>query len=166
MTREANILSSHIIYKIKRLNDNDLKMKARIFSIGNDAQARYTLKTDLPSCAPVSIHVIVSMGHTLSKWRLTKFYFLGVFHQTGHALCDVYVTPLAGLRGRGSRGSFFPLHMAWWLPMRRGRNEAMVVSNWPDSRSLSAIHNCSTWKNGVLTTITAAVADEVLSSGE
>lgn len=55
--------------KSKRLNIDDLKMKARISFHGNEDQERETLRTDSSSGPPVAIRVVASVS-TFFKLRL------------------------------------------------------------------------------------------------
>ena len=90
--RNANIIRSHVLYKVKSLDDNSLLMKARIAPHGNEDRERYNLRTDSESCSPLGIRVLQSIA-VIKKWFLTKVDILSAFLQSGPAERDVYVVP-------------------------------------------------------------------------
>jgi len=90
--KNANIITSHVIYKVKINDDGSKKMKARIAPHGNKDKLRHTLKTDSAMCPPTGIRLLLSLT-TIFKWPLAKIDFTSAFLQTGEAKRDVYVVP-------------------------------------------------------------------------
>lgn len=90
--KNANIITSHVIYKVKPNDDGSLKMKARIAPHGNKDKDRSDLKTDSATCPPTGIRVLLSIA-TFMKWPITKIDFTSAYLQTGDARRDVYVVP-------------------------------------------------------------------------
>ena len=88
----ANVISSHVLYKIKRRDDGSLTCKARIAPHGNEDRDRLNLKTDSACCPPIGIRVLFSICQ-LHRWHLTKIDIKGAFLQSGNAQRDVYVIP-------------------------------------------------------------------------
>jgi len=88
----ANVITSHVIYKVKANDDGSLKMKARIAPHGNKDRERQDLKTDSATCPPTGIRILLSIA-SLMKWPLAKIDFTSAFLQTGNAERDVYVVP-------------------------------------------------------------------------
>ena len=88
----ANIITSHVIYKVKINDDGSQKMKARIAPHGNKDKDRHRLKTDSATCPPTGIRLLLSLA-CIHKWNLAKIDFTSAFLQTGAANRDVYVVP-------------------------------------------------------------------------
>ena len=82
--RNANVITSHVIYEVKVNDDGPLKMKARIAPGGNKDKDRNILKTDSAECPPNGIRILSSIA-TIKKWPLTKIDFTSAFLQTGDA---------------------------------------------------------------------------------
>jgi len=88
----ANVITSHVIYKVKLNDDGSFKMKARIAPHGNKDKERDQLKSDSASCPPTGIRMLLSIA-AIMKWPLSKIDFTSAFLQTGEAQRDVYVIP-------------------------------------------------------------------------
>lgn len=87
----SNVLSSHVLYKVKTLNDGSRKIKARIAPHGNKDRDRNKLKTDSAVCTPVGIRVLSFA--VIKGWKLCKIDFKSAFLQPGLAERNVYVVP-------------------------------------------------------------------------
>ena len=88
----ANVITSHVLYKVKDCDDGTRLMKARIAPHGNKDCEKDGLKTDSTSCPPTGIRALLSIA-TIHKWPLAKIDFKSAFLQTGDAKRDVYVVP-------------------------------------------------------------------------
>lgn len=88
----ANIISSHTIYKIKVNDDQSLKLKARIAPHSNEDSLQFSLRSDCSMCPPLGFRIIASIA-SICKWRLSKLDVKTAFLQTGEANRDVYVVP-------------------------------------------------------------------------
>lgn len=60
--KSANIITSHFIYKVKRNDDNTLKMNARIATHGNKDKDMFNLKIDSSTCPPTGIRILLSIA--------------------------------------------------------------------------------------------------------
>ena len=87
-----NVITSHVLYKVKDCDDRKRLMKARIAPHGNKDSEKDGLKTDSTSCPPTGIRALLSNA-TIHKWPLAKIDFKSAFLQTGDAKRDVYVVP-------------------------------------------------------------------------
>lgn len=58
----ANVISSHTLYKIKIEEDNKLMLKARIASHGNEDSTKDVLKTDCCICIPIGIRIFTTIA--------------------------------------------------------------------------------------------------------
>ena len=90
--KNSNVITSHLIYKVKANDDGSFKMKARIAPHGIKDKGKYLLKTDSSQCPPTGVRILLSVS-TIKKWPLAKIDFTSAFLQTGNATRDVYVVP-------------------------------------------------------------------------
>lgn len=117
----ANIISSHVIYKIKKNDDGSYKMKARIAPHGNKDKERENLKSDSATCPPTGIRVLLSIA-SLLQWPLAKVDFTSAYLQTGPALRDVYVIPPRECRNRSN----------YWLLLTAAYGLVNAGAKWQD----------------------------------
>lgn len=68
---DANIISSHVFYKVKKNDDHSLKIKAQTAPHGNEERIRNELRTECCMYSLTGIRIILSLA-TLHKWRLSK----------------------------------------------------------------------------------------------
>ncbi len=90
--RNANIIGSHTIYKLKRNDDESLKLKARIAPHGNEDSDTELLRTDCNMCSPVGVRVVYVVA-TIYGWIVIRIDGKTAFLQTGRASRNVYVIP-------------------------------------------------------------------------
>ena len=90
--KNSNIITSHVIYKVKENDEGSLKMKARIGLHGNKGKEKQMLKTNFSQCPPTGIRIFLSIA-AMMQWPLAKIDFTRAFLQTGEAKRDVYVVP-------------------------------------------------------------------------
>lgn len=88
----ANIISSHTIYKVKVNDDGTLRLKARIEPHGNEDLFKDLMRNDCSMCAPTGVLLLLSLA-TLLQWRISKADVKSAFLQTGPAENPVYVRP-------------------------------------------------------------------------
>ena len=88
----ANVITSHVLYRVKICDDGSHIMKARIAPHGNKDCEKSNLKTDSATCPPVGIRLLLSLA-SIHKWPIAKVDFKSAFLQTGEAKRDVYVVP-------------------------------------------------------------------------
>ena len=86
----ANVISSHVLYKIKELDDGKLLCKARIAPHCNKDFERDNLKTESASCPPLGVRILLSIC-TLFHWFPSKVDIKAAFLQSVPATRDVYV---------------------------------------------------------------------------
>ena len=88
----SNVLSSHVVYKLKFLDDQSLKIIARIAPYGKEDSSRDDMRSDCCMCPPLGIRVVLSTA-ALLKWRIIKIDVKSAFLQTGPAERQIYVIP-------------------------------------------------------------------------
>lgn len=91
--KNANVISSHVIYTLKVNEDKSLSIRARIAPHGNEDSLRHELKSDCSMCSPSGIRFVLAIA-ALCKWITTKADAKSAFPKTGKAERDVFVIPL------------------------------------------------------------------------
>ena len=86
----SNIITCNVLYKVEDLDDEILKMKARITLHGNKDQGKEELKTDCVSCPPFGLRTLVSIA-VLLQFFITEEDIKSAFLQSGEAQREVYV---------------------------------------------------------------------------
>lgn len=59
--RNANIISSHTLYKVKLNDESNLKLKEKIEPHGNEDSEKDIMQTDLCMNAPIRIFIVLSI---------------------------------------------------------------------------------------------------------
>lgn len=72
--KNANVITSHVLYKVKTNDENSLKMKAGIAPHGNKNSEKLHLKTASAACPPTGIRILLSLA-TIFKLYLPKIDF-------------------------------------------------------------------------------------------
>lgn len=100
LPENANVIASHVFYKVKAEDDKLLKLKARNAPHGNEDSMKADLKTHCAMCRPVCAHLLLSTA-ALPGRRVSKLNVKSAFQQTGHAAHEVYFLPPRESSGRG-----------------------------------------------------------------
>lgn len=62
LPRDANIVSSHVVYKIKVEDDDSLRLKARIAPHGNEDSDTKNPRLDCCTCAPIGVRAVTTVA--------------------------------------------------------------------------------------------------------
>jgi len=89
----ANVINSHVLYKLKQNDDGTLKLKACIAPQGNEDDLKDVLNSDCSTYPPTELRIVESIA-SLFGWKMYKADVKAAFLQTGSAGRDVYVKPL------------------------------------------------------------------------
>ena len=89
---QANVIRSHVIYKVQVNDDSSLSLKTRIAPHGNEDSQKRDLRTECCMCPPSGIRIMLAVA-SMSLWLITKADVKSAFLQTGQAQRDVYVVP-------------------------------------------------------------------------
>ena len=92
LPKNSNVITSHVIYKVKANDYGSFKMKARIAPHGYKDKDKDMLNNDSPQCPPTGKRILLSIS-TIMKWPLAKIDFASAFLQSGNATSDVYLVP-------------------------------------------------------------------------
>lgn len=95
----ANMTSSHTIYKIKCEDNQSLRLKARIAPHGNEDSIKDSLQSDCCMCSPTVIRTMVTIL-SVRHWKLISGDVKTAFFKTGCATRGLYVIPLRESKGR------------------------------------------------------------------
>jgi len=162
----SNVISSHVLYKVKMLDDGTKMLKARIAPHGNKDRERDNLKTDSATCSPVGMRLILSIA-VIKKWNLAKIDFKSAFLQSGQAIRDVYVKP-----PRESKEKF-----VYWLLLTAAYGLVNASAKWQEeidgSLKILGFHQLiyvpqlfyKRDSSGLLSVIAVKVVDDVLLAG-
>lgn len=90
--RNANIISSHLLYNIRTNNDRSLKIKAHVAPYGNRDSSKVMLRSECFMSPSIGLRLFASLA-SLKKWRVTKIDVTTSSLRTGSADRDVYVVP-------------------------------------------------------------------------
>lgn len=86
----ANIVSSHVVYKIMVEDDESLRLKTRIAPHSNEESDAQNLRSDFCMFLPTGIRVVATVAAT-KRWRIFKVDVKMTFHQSGPVNRKVYV---------------------------------------------------------------------------
>lgn len=91
--QDANVIGSHVLYKIKILDNDALYCKARIAPHGNHDSEKNDLKTDSVLCPLTGVRMLLSTCAHI-KWNLTKVDVKAPFCSLErHIVIYIYVKP-------------------------------------------------------------------------
>lgn len=88
--RNANIITSHIVYKVKREEKGHMRMKARLCPHGNRDMEKGNIRNDSSSAQFYVIRMMLSLV-TLLKFRIGCIDVKGAYLQSGPITRDLYV---------------------------------------------------------------------------
>ena len=147
--KDSNVITSHIIHKVKANDNGSLKMKARIAPFGNEDKDRFELITDSAHCPATRISILASVS-TIMKWPIAKIDFMSAFFrqemrnmistQSLHVNAFVVQTT----------GCYLLQRMGLSTPMRNGRNTVIIFSPVSDYFNLDIYHNWVFQKGRIL----------------
>lgn len=163
---DANIISSHTVYKLKVQDDESLCLKARIAPHGNEDSLKSDLKSECSMCSPLGIRVVLTLT-AIRRWPIVKADVKSAFLQTGEAQRDVYVRPPRESRDR--RHYWLLLAAAYGLVNANAKFQsqadelimALGLCHMPLIPQLFYL-----LKNGVIVLVVIKIVDDLLMTGE
>ena len=100
--KDSNAIASHVLDKIKTLDDISRLCKARIAPHGNKDKYKEHLKRDTQTCPPIGLRIVLSIC-VIFNWSLVKIDIKSAFPESG--LWYNYLQPdhteLRGIEVRG-----------------------------------------------------------------
>lgn len=92
ITNNANIISSHFVFRIKEDETNNLKLKARLVLHGNRDKNRFTVRRDSASADLNTVRMIISLAQTL-HFDMATADVQGAYMQSGPIKRNIFVRP-------------------------------------------------------------------------
>lgn len=62
ISKGANVITSHVLYRIKKCDDSSLFLKASIAPHGSEDKETLSRKTDSATCPPTGIRILLSLA--------------------------------------------------------------------------------------------------------
>lgn len=90
--RHTNVISSHVMYKLKFLYEKSPMLKERIERHGNEDRSRIELRNNCVMCFPVWILLLLSASSPFG-WPLSKLNENNSFPKTRQEEIDVHFIP-------------------------------------------------------------------------
>ena len=117
--KKANVVTSYVLYEVKRCDDGSLTLKARIAVHRNKDREKDSLKNDSATCLSVGSQTLLSLA-TIFSWTLGKIDFKSAFLQT-QTKRDLYVVPPRECRTR---------YRHYWLLLSAAYGLANAGAKW------------------------------------
>lgn len=127
LERGANVISSHVVFKVKSNDDGSLKLKSRIVVHGNRDDERELIRSDCAAADMLIIRLVISLA-TMLGFNMATADIKGAYMQSGPIQRNVYVRPprdCSRKRGMVWRLLKLPYGMA-----DAGRQWQMRAENW------------------------------------
>lgn len=166
VSSNANIASSHVLYKAEIQDDTSIMIKARIAPHGNKDKEKHTVKSDFAVCPSLQIRTLLSIANIFKRTQ-ARIEVKSTFLRTGEAERDIYVEPPRECKNRS----------LYWLLLTAAYGLVNAGAKWQDHcdsffyelgfqqlpyvPQLSYMRN----KNGKFRTLAIEVVDDILLCG-
>lgn len=166
----ANVITSHVIYKVKTDEQGKHTMKARICPHGNKDTMKDDIRKDSATAQYDAIRLLLSLTTFLS-FRLGAADISGAYMQSGPIKRDIYVRPPREWAPK-SRGSIWKLLKLPYGVSEAGRQWANVIEEWlTDEMVFEQVRGISQLflkraEDGSISMLLAKVTDDLLISGK
>lgn len=127
LPRNANVISSHVIFKIKTEDDGSLRLKGRIVVHGNRDADRELVRSDSAAADMMIIRMIISLA-TILDFNMASADIKGAYMQSGPIRRDVYVRPPKDCHRK--RGTVWKLLKLPYGMTDAGRQWLLRVDDW------------------------------------
>lgn len=98
--RHANFILSHVLQRVKHMDNETLNLKARVSHYGNEYSQLPALCRNCDTCLPVEVLILLSI-EALRKWLRTRIDVGTAILQTGPAIRNLCANPLCESSDRG-----------------------------------------------------------------
>lgn len=166
--RDANVISSHVIYKVKTEEDGARRLKARIVPHGNHDSEKEEIRKDSSNAQLFVVRLLLSLV-TFLDFRIATADITGAYLQSGPIKRDIYVRPP---RDWGcDRSILWKLLKLPYGIVEAGRQWQTVVEEWMlNEAGLERVFGLSQLftkrkKDGSICLIIAKVTDDFLIGG-
>ena len=125
--RNANVISSHIVYALKSEENNTKRLKARLCPHGNRDQEKGNIRTDSSNAQFMVIRLLISLS-TILNFTIGCVDIQGAYMQSGPITRELYVRPPREIRKH--KGILWRLlKLPYGIP-EAGRQWAKTIENW------------------------------------
>lgn len=100
LPRDANIIGSHTVYRVKEYDDGHLKMKARLVLHGNRDKDRFTFRKDSASADLAAVRLPISFSQILKSCIATAD-IKGAYMQSSPIKRTLFARPAKHLYQKG-----------------------------------------------------------------
>lgn len=165
---DANVITSHVIYKVKTDENEVLKLKGRIVPHGNKDTEIDDIRKD-SSTAQFNVILLLLCLTTFLGFRIGLADVMGAYLQSGPIARDIYVRPPR--EWMGNRKKLWKLIKLPYGIVEAGRQWQKVIEEWMlNEAGLERIFGISQLyrkrdKNGSTILLVAKVTDDLLFSG-
>ena len=125
--RFANVISSHVVYKVKTNEMGNRELKARIVPHGNRDKEKDTIRKDSATAQLGIIRLLLSIV-TFLRFRLGMVDIKGAYLQSGPIQREIFVRPPREWQGR--RGLLWLLTKLPYGIVEAGRQWQKTVESW------------------------------------
>lgn len=142
MPRNANVISSHVVYKVKTSEDGTMNLRARICPHGKRDDMKDDLRKDSTTAQFSVIRLLLSIA-TCSRVRLGLVYISGAYMQIGPIKRQIYGRPAREWDGGVRRSVWELLKMPYGIT-EAGIQWALVIESWlTDAMGMESIEGVS-----------------------
>lgn len=167
--RDANVISSHWVYKIKKATNGTLRLKGRLVLHGNRDDEKDVIRKDSAAADMLIVRIVIAIG-TLLGFSFASTDIKGAYMQSGPILRHIYVRPPSGLGF--DRNTFWHLTKLPYGIVEAGRQWLRVVEDWMRTGAgLSQAFGVSQLfvqrgENGLVSLLVAKTVDDFLIAGQ
>lgn len=129
VARNANVISSHVVYKIKTDESGVRSMKARIVPHGNHDDEKNDVRKDSSNAPLFVVRLLLSLA-TFLGFHIGTTDIKGAFLQSGPIKREIYVRPPRDLGWKRSRGLLWKLLKLPYGIADAGRQWQKVLEDW------------------------------------
>lgn len=165
----ANIISSHVGYKIKKEEDGKLRLKARICPHGNRDAMKDGIRKDSATAQFDVIRLMLSLA-TILSFNLGVVDVSGAYMQSGPIKRNIYVRPPREWDGTPRGKVWYLLKLPYGI-VEAGRQWALVIEDWLlNDAGMQRVNGISQLymrrdSKGQINLILAKVTDDILIAG-
>ena len=165
----ANVIGSHIVYKVKVEENNRKRLKARLCPHGNHDNEKDSVRKDSATAQFDVIRLLCSIA-TILRFKLSCLDIKGAYLQSGPIQRDIYVRPPHELQMK--RDILWKLTKMPYGITEAGRQWAKVFEQWLTEKAyFTRIHGIPQMfvqrnEDGDIRLILAKVTDDLLIAGQ
>lgn len=169
MPRDANLLSTHFVFKIKKTEQDERMLKARLVVHGNRDEEKDEVRKDAIAADMMMTRLVLALG-MIMNFSFGVADIKGAFMQSGPAHRDIYIIPPAAYKSR--RKVYWKLLALAYGVCDAGRQWLKTSDSWiikdMGMNRLTGAHQLFIKRNQEekLVLIVAKTTDDFLVAGE